>query len=732
MISAGGIASLGLGRTLPAQANSMPPAQTPPATWPGGTYRRLLVDMHVPDWDDLLADFDAKEYVGTIARGGFQALMQDANSAVGLALWRSKVAQMHGAMRGRDFFGEVMAECRRHGLGRLAYYCLILDDWAYEKHPDWRMLSEEGYDPKLYSRTATVCPNSPYREHAIACLRELVGNYDFEGIFLDITMWSVVCYCPHCTARFWREYHQEPSRIVNWHDPAWRNFHQARERWLREFAMAVSQAIKQTRPISAYHQFGSIFGPWHLGVPLEMRDASDFCSGDFYGGPDQFSLVCKTYYSLTPKRPYEFMTSRTKTLQDFETTKPLETLQMESLFPTLHSSATLLIDAIKPQGTLNAHAYDYLHKVNALHTDYEPFLGGEMLADVAIYFDRESMYNPSDNGLHVSEAAPASGYGGPRKNSFQIPPGKSLPHMDAVLGVTRILRQAHIPFGVVTNVTLDQLSQYRAVMLPSVLEMTPEQAGYFRRFVREGGVLYASGPSSLDRFDRIGPGLEEVLGVRYLKPVGSVTTYISPQDAGLQKAIWPQENLTFDGRMIQSEALPGAEILAKITLPIVDPYRGYSIGVRFAQLWSNPPAVKPGQSPGLVVNSFGKGKSIWVAAPIETGTDEVYAKLLSYLVRRFLPGPFHFEVDAAPSVEATLFHQADKGRLLVGLLNTQTQTPTIPVGASVRVHLPAGRSAKRVVQLPGQETVPFEKTGPYVQFRVSPFKVLAMALVEYE
>ncbi|HVA01759.1 MAG TPA: alpha-amylase family protein [Terriglobia bacterium] len=732
LIGTGGVAGLGLGLNLEAHENSAAPAEKRQVEWPGGTYRRLLVDMHVPDWDSMLTEFNAADYVGAIARGGFQALMQDANSAVGLALWRTRVGQMHAAMKGRDFFGEVMEECSRHNLQRLAYYCLILDDWAYEKHPDWRMLPEEGYDPKLYSRTATVCPNSPYRDHALACLRELVGNYDFEGIFLDITMWPVVCYCPHCTARFWREYNEEPPRIVNWNDPAWRSFQKAREKWMLEFARSVTQAIKQTRPIAAYHQFGSAFGSWTLGVSLEQREASDFCSGDFYGGAAQFSLVCKTYYGLTPARPFEFMTSRTKSLQDFETTKPLETLQMESLFPTIHSSATLLIDAIKPMGTLNDRAYDYMGEVNALHGAYEPFLGGEMLADVAIYYDKHSMYNPDDNGLHVSEAAPAFGYGGPRKNSFQIPPGKSLPHMEAVLGATRILREAHIPFGVVTNVTLDQLSRYRAVMLPSVLEMTAEQAEHFRRFVREGGVLYVSGPSSLDQFDRIGSRLEDVLGVRYLRSIGSVTTYLSPKDAGLQKVIWPQENITFDGRMVQGEALARAEVLATVTLPFVEPERGYAIGARFAQLWSNPPAAAPGRNPGLVINSFGKGKSIWVSAPIETGTDAVYARIVSHLIRRFLPGPYHFQADTHPSVEATLFHQAEKQRLLVSLLNTQAQTPMIPVGATVRVHLPAERRPKRVLHLPDPQGIVFEKVGPYVQFRLAPFKLLAMALVEYE
>jgi len=58
--------------------------------WPGRTYRRLLVDTHVPDWDShLLADFDPVSYVRSAAKAGFQSLMQYANSHVGLCLWKT-------------------------------------------------------------------------------------------------------------------------------------------------------------------------------------------------------------------------------------------------------------------------------------------------------------------------------------------------------------------------------------------------------------------------------------------------------------------------------------------------------------------------------------------------------------------------------------------------------------------------------------------------------------------
>jgi hypothetical protein len=689
--------------------------------WPTQTYRRLLVDTHVPDWDDaLLANFDPVDYVSTIAGAGFQSLMQYANSHVGLCLWRTSIGQMHRNMKGRDYFGEVMEQCKRHGLHRAAYYSLVFDDWAYQKHPDWRVLSPDYTAPARPERAGAMCINSPYPEHAHACIRELVANYDFEAIFFDMTFWPTICYCSHCIARYWKEQGAEPPRIVDWKNPQWRTFQKSRERWMREFMLSVTQTVKETRPIQAYYQFGTFFAPWNVAVSLEQNEASDFAAGDFYGGAAQFSIVCKAYQSLTRKRPFEFQTSRTLNLNDFETTKPFEQLALESLIPTIHSSACMLIDAIKPTGTLNHRAYEYLSQINALHDSFEPFLGGEMLADVAIYFDKNSVYDPDASGLTAAEAS---------RNMWS---GK-LPHREAAVGAARFLREAHIPFSVVTNVSLDQLARYRAVILPSVLEMTAEQAGIFREFVRNGGILYASGVSSLSV-----PGegderflLSDVLGVDFVGKIGGRTTYLTATDKELFETIWPQENLGFSGPMVKAQAQPGAQILATVTLPFVDPEAGTALNSHFAQIWSDPPATQPDHDPGIVINTYGKGKAIWIAAPLESRADPVDGRVFQLLLKRILAPPYKFEADTDPAVEVTLFHQEDRNRLLVGMLNLQAQVPAIPVAATIRVQVPLGRRVRKVSLLPEQKDVRFSSSGPYVSFRVPEFKLIRMALVEY-
>ncbi len=689
--------------------------------WPDQVYRRLLVDTHVPDWDPiLLSRFDAHDYVNTIANANFQCLMQYAISCAGLCLWPTKIGTVHRGMKGRDYFGEVMSECKRRGLYRVAYFHVVWDNWGYQYRPQWRFRPAEGDAEVMQGRYGYTCINTPARDYYLALVRELVSNYDFEGIFNDMILWPGVCYCEYCTARFREEQNAEAPRVVDWDDPLWRTFQSSREKWMREFAEQFTQTVKSVRPITVEHQYATVLSDWRTGVPLEMRDACDFVGGDFYGGAAQFSLVCKTFYSLSPKRPFEFMTSRTWDLTDFVTIKPVEELRIESAIPTVHSAALLFIDAINPDGTINHDVYRVLKIMNDSRAVYEPFLGGELLGDVAIYYDKHSMYDPSQNGTPVEQLRGRSDT-------------NKINHLEGVVGAARVLREAHIPFGVITNVTLDQLEHYRAVMIPSVLEMTPQQANRFRRFVEGGGVLYASGRTSLDRFAKPAPRylLEDVLGVRYRGTLGNQVTYFSVQDAELKKTIWPQHEVIQKGPMIHAEALAGAEVLATATLPFADPEGIHVIGSRFAQIISDPPAVSPGTSPALVIHSFGKGKAIWSAAGLESSDHAVNARTLTSLLRRVISEPWRFEVDTHPAVEMTLYHQPEQSRLLAGLLNMQSITPPLPVAAKVRVMLPSGRRVSNVVLLPDRKPLKFDIAGPYVQFSIDPFEILAMALVQY-
>jgi hypothetical protein len=717
LLAAAGLASAAVrpAHGLASLVASEGPMSRPP--WPRAAYRRLLMDTHVPDWDPaFLESYDPVDYVRSAASAEFQCISQYANSHVGLCLWPTKIGQQHAALKGRDFFGETVRECRKRNLDVLAYYSLIFDIWAYDNHPDWRIVAEHGNKRGWNERPRCVCPNSPYAEHAQAVIRELIGAYAVDGIFFDMTFWPDVCYCPHCEARFQSEQGKPLPRIVDWNDPVWWKFQASRQAWMLEFAKKITQTVKETRPITVTHQCSTIFHDWRRGVSLEIRDASDYIGGDFYGGPSQYSLACKLFNTLSHVKPFEFHTSRTIGLGDFETTKPLHELTVSAFVATLHSAACLFIDAIKPDGEFDHSAYDLMGTINNLRRPYEPFLGGNLLADVAVYYDRDSLYDPTQNGV----------------SPVDINPG--MPHLTAMTGVASTLRQAHLPYGMVTDATLDQLVGYGVVILPEVLALTPERADVFRQFVREGGVLIATGRSSLNSRTEDRPRflLEDVLGVKYLGMLGTSFSYLTPLREKERNLILPQDAISYAGPIVKAEPLPGTEVIAAATLPWVSPEAGAIEDGHFAQIWSNPPAAKAGSDPGITIRSYGKGKAIWIAAPIETVDNEVNGKILVSLLKDAFRCAYRFEADVHPAVEVTLFDQPQQGNLLLGLLNMESEDPPIPVPATVRVRAPEGKRIVSAVHLADKEQMEIKRFGEYASLTFQPFALLEMAQLKYE
>jgi hypothetical protein len=58
--------------------------------------RHILLDMHVPDWDEgFLATFDPVRMVNLYHRAGAQAVMHYCNSHLGLNYWPSSLGEMN-------------------------------------------------------------------------------------------------------------------------------------------------------------------------------------------------------------------------------------------------------------------------------------------------------------------------------------------------------------------------------------------------------------------------------------------------------------------------------------------------------------------------------------------------------------------------------------------------------------------------------------------------------------
>ena len=128
-----------------------------------------------------------------------------------------------------------------------------------------------------------------------------------------------------------------------------------------------------------------------------------------------------------------------------------------------------------------------------------------------------------------------------------------------------------------------------------------------------------------------------------------------------------------------------------------------------------------------MLHRYGQGLVIYSASLIEEAAtlQESFVRLL----RRLCPRP-SFEGTAQPAVEVTFFHQPDRRRYLLNLVNFQHELPNVPVdGIQVRLHLP--HRVRSLRRLPEGRPLRFHSTPGEVNFTVPRQQTLAMLALSY-
>ena len=708
-------------------STAIPPS---PADGPNGwyqrCYRRFLVDMHIPDWDTrFLSKLDASAYVNTLAKGKSTGIMLYCNSHVGLTLYPSKLGPVHRAIGDGDFVADVLVRARRKKLSVVAYYSAVYNNEAFLQHPDWRIIPEQGQSPYEESRYGTCCPNSPYRQFAVAQTEEFCGRYEFDGVFFDMLFWPYACYCTHCKSRFLEEEGQAIPAIIDWNSPVWMAFQRARERWMSELAALLTAAVRRTRPsMTVTHQLSPVLHGWRTAMPYSLTEHCDYASGDFYGPPIQQSVVCKIFEAISVRKPFEFMTSRCLNLWDHVTMKEASEMEMQAFLAPAHAAAFMFIDAIDPAGTLNPHVYERIGGIFPKLEPYEAFLGGDLAADVAIYVSSESRFDFRENGTLIGASS---------KRADNMTSESGMPHMAAVFGAARSLQEAHIPYAVVTEKNLSRLSDYRVVVLPNVLVMSDAEVEAFRAYVAAGGAVYASGYSSLvsnSGMLRKDFGLADVFGVSASTMMDHSMLFFTPVEKRFTRRVLPQEHLIHRGGWIAVRNRT-AKVLANLTKPWCPENGGTVLKPSFASIHSSPPGPAP-FAPGITWHHFGRGLACYAAGPLESEPQRVNRPVFTSLIRRLHGGTISVEADAPAFVELTVFDKQSECRMNLSLVSLRQTEDPLPCCGKVRVRLSGDRRVVGLKILPRCRKHPFRKIPGGIEFGFSDFETFSMFELEYE
>ena len=651
--------------------------------WFEKSYRRNLVDMHIEDWNPaFLSEFDPHKYLEYLKTAKMDAMMLYLQSHVGLCNFPTKVGVMHKAFEGRERTMNTLIDlCHENGIAVVGYYSLIYNTREDKRQPHLALIDDDETQSSPYSRGTSryghCCPNNPeYRAFVKAQIAEMAEQFpNLDGIFYDMTFWPFVCKCDHCKARLKAELGLDTFPAANNNkNPDSIRLRKVRHTWMAEFAEYVSAVTEELMPgVSISHNNASAVcgGSWGRGVDERVGDACTYLTGDLYGSLLAHSFSQKYYRVASKAQPFEYMVTRfSQNLSQHTLSKTVRQLAQCTLLTAAHHGANFVIDAIDPVGTLNPEVAETIGAAYAMQLPYEKYLKmGTPVADVGIWYSITGRYASEDQDFN------------------------------SLSGATRVgetLGANHVLYDLVANRRLSDLKKYPFVFAPCIAGLEQEHIDAAVEYVKEGGTLCFSG-TDVPEFLKI------FLDADVVGYTNNVNSYVAPTEAGkeLLAPFTEKYPLSLSHKHpLLSGLAEDALVLGTLKTPYTDP----SDPLAFASIHSNPPGILT-DHPSIVERSFGKGKVIWMAIPIEYYHARQHRELTMKLLRR------HFCV-CRQSLTSTASHLVE---LLAFKGDKEWQVSAVNVGdaedgrliPSFTVTVKTGFEPKGVYLLPEETPVPY-------------------------
>ena len=159
---------------------------------------------------------EVKEDVHLMAETNFNFIMPYVKSG-STANYRSRIVPVLNYEKW-DPLEVIVEEAHRMGLKVYPVTCTLADGGFrlgenLKRHPDWAMVTKDG------RRIGWADPGKPeVKEYEVSIAREILRNYDVDGLILDYPRfperdYGETCYCEYCRKRFEEEYGVDPKTL---------------------------------------------------------------------------------------------------------------------------------------------------------------------------------------------------------------------------------------------------------------------------------------------------------------------------------------------------------------------------------------------------------------------------------------------------------------------------------------------------------------------------------------
>ena len=662
--------------------------------------RRLLSDWQMPDFLEKL-EIDVEYFADKLEDVGAQVVQFTAKNSFGNSLYPTKIGRQHPTVvGGRDLFGEICSAVKRRGIGIIGYFNVLLDYDTAGEREQWLQRDVDG-NALSFEQYPMFCMSSPYIDTIVPHIAEMAEWYDIDGVMLDIQYWNAKgCFCKHCASGF-KEYSGYGLDPKHYDNRQWMEFARFQRDVKRNAILRIKAAVDDVRSDLEWTWNGS--GNMSTEYELDTHLGS---YGTEAHPPAYDSCSAKSKWMHSSGKPFELWMPESIGSWGHHTITTAVTLKGMSAIALANGGAVTINHSVTPSGAYGGKVADGVY--DTIDNVFEWISEREAACDDVVSEAEIAVLHSEYNTLYERITQKAGRVASPST------PRSWLVGQGATYAIAGVLDSIQAPFDMLHSecaLVADKneaktrndgygyprnLDEYACLILPNVGIMNTVTADAIRSYVDRGGCTISTYMTSLldengvfrDNFlladlfgvdfdsfseytigylDRIHPPFDRSLPRLPLlfKDTGYQTTSNNPP------ILCRLRDDTATPTSAPASASASASAYASITNPIIeaDWSKQYHI------FHDHAPPGELTTFPGVVMNRYGKGTSIYLPVPLLESYVHLPNPWYRALIRNALHAigvPSRISFSGPSSLRVVVNRAEDE--LLVHLIRIQQET----------------------------------------------------------
>lgn len=615
------------------------------------------------------------EIVFTVKNVGANTIRLGMFSHQGTAYYPSAIAPEAPGLNGRNLLKEFECECRKQNIRLVVYFNSKWVTDLYHQHPDWGVrfnsgpLTYKDWDSAISLMLYPICPCSPFTNYFRKIVREVVGISSPDGIYIDNFAIMPFCKCRFCRERFGKKIPDGKK----WNEPETQRY----LRWLvkesKEIARGMVAVARSRKP----------------KMPVIFNRGQFWTASDTFSPEDNFTYAHRIADAVHAESAVRFYRESFRHINEQcafgrAIKLPLWTWVEYGMYPFSYVPSSPEEALIKTAKVLANGGRPMVWNMPCA-----PRVNLKGMSGVKDVFRLASKYPQFFNNLFFKKFAGVIFSSQSIRAYCRGNKEKLEKYRKTFAGAYELALRCHIPYDFLLDedIVYEKMKDYRMIMLPDVIHLSPVQCKALERYVKNGGNIFATHQTSL--CDRNGKRrknfmLAEVFGAHFAKGLG-------PQSEG-----WCAGYARFNGKHPLSAGIKENPFPIAGNYLAVESRKAIAYLLKRCRYYCDYPQEET-EHPAVIARMHGKGKVVYISGEFfrsyhEKGFLE-YKEFFARTLAWFTDGVPPVITDLPDTVEVTVTFNRKKA-MVIHLVNCSFDE-TRPVEQIVPV---SGRYLKIVTE----------------------------------